>query len=162
METIYVFKNVPSAVKRQIYIYLIGLGTSSSKIIKRAYDELYEATKNHIFINKYMITTKPRDIGFIGIHEIMKISGKPAFLRIITDSLQEQHKGKGNICLKINDDHLLPEQFYEIYSAQLFYLYNCTNTLKFSVMLSYVAYDQYLNKLFKYKIQLLNSEEHII
>jgi hypothetical protein len=91
MESIYVFKNVPSSVKRQIYIYLIGLGTPSSKIIKEAYDELYEVTKNHIFINKYMIMTKPRDIGFIGFHEIMKISGKSAFLRIITDGLQKKY-----------------------------------------------------------------------
>jgi hypothetical protein len=160
MDSIYVFKNVPSAVKRQIYIYLIGLGTPSSKIIKKTYDELYEATKNHIFINKYMLTTKPRDIGFIGIHEIMKISGKPAFLRIITDGLQKQCNG--DIGSKINEDYLLPQQFYEIFSAKLFYLYNCSYTLKFGIMVSYLAYDECLNKLFKYKIQQLNSEEDII
>ena len=159
MESIYVFKYVPASVKRQIYIYLIGLGTPTSKIIKKAYDDLYEANKNHIFINKYMITTKPRDIGFMGIHEVIKISAKPAFLRIITDGLQKQYRGNHDIGLKINDDYLLPEQFYEIFCAKLFYSYNCTNTLKFGIMVSYLAYDQSLNKLIKYKILQLKSEE---
>ena len=159
MESIYVFKNVPGSVKRQIYIYLIGLGTPTSKIIKKAYDELYEANKYHIFINKYMMTTKPRDIGFMGIHEVMKITAKPAFLRIITDGLQKQYRGKSDIGPKLKEDYLLPEQFYEIYCAKLFYSYNCTNTLEFSIMVSYAAYDQCLNKLFKYKILQLKSEE---
>jgi hypothetical protein len=160
MDSIYVFKNIPSAVKRQIYIYLIGLGTPSSKIIKKAYNEIYEATKNHIFINKYMITTKPRDIGFIGIHEIMKISGKPAFLRIITDGLQKQYNG--DIGSKKNEDYLLPQQFYEIFSAKLFYLYNCSHTPKFGIMVSHLAYDKSLKNLFKYKILQLSREEDII
>jgi hypothetical protein len=162
MESIYIFKNVPSSVKRQIYIYLIGIGTPSSKIIKKTYDELYEANKKHIFINKDMIMTKPRDIGFMGIHEVMKLNPKSAFSRIIIDNLQKDYKGKCDICLKINEDYLLPDQFYEIYSAQLFYLYNCTNTLKFNIMLSLLSYNQSLEKLFKYKYLQLKSEEPII
>ena len=40
MDSIYVFKYVPSSVKRLIYLYLIGLGTPTSKLIKEEYDKL--------------------------------------------------------------------------------------------------------------------------
>ena len=157
MDSISVFKNVPASIKRLIYVYLIGLGTSSSKLIKEAYDELYEANKNHIFINKYMITTNPRDIGFMGIHEIMKICVNHFFVRTIPIKIQKQYKG--DIGSKLNEGLLLPQQLYEIDGAKMFYLYNCSNANKFNIMFSQLADNRCLEKLFKYKILQLKSEE---
>lgn len=153
MDSIYVFKNIPASIKRLIYVYLIGLGTPSSKFIKEAYDELYNANKHYIAINKKLIMCKPRDIGFMGC----KICVNNFFIRTIPYGLQKQYKG--DIGTKLKEDWLLPQQFYEIDGAKMFYLYNCSNANKFNIMFSQLADDRALEKLFKYKILELNSEE---
>ena len=55
MESIYVFKYAPSSIKRLISLYLIGLGTPTSQLIKDEYKLLYEANKNNIIVNGYII-----------------------------------------------------------------------------------------------------------
>ena len=153
MDSIYVFKYAPSSIKRLIYLYSIGLGTPTSNLIKEEYDKLYEANKNNIIVNEHMIYYIDKDIGFMGLHEVVK----QFFQRTIPAGLFKQYKG--DIGTKINEDYLLPQQLYEIESARLFYLYNWSNAHKFNLMFSLLADNNCLEKLFKYKILQLNSEE---
>ena len=158
MDSIYVFKYTPPCIKRLIYLYLIGLGTPTSQLIKEEYVKLYEANKHNIIVYKHMSMYEDKDIGFIGLHEVMKVSSMKFFKKNVSVELQKQYKG--NIGSKLIKDWLLPQQFYEIDDAKMFYLYNCSNANKFNIMFTLLQDNQALEKLFKYKILQLNSEEN--
>ena len=159
MNSIYVFKNASSSIKRLIYLYLIGLGTPTSQLIKEKYVKLYEANKHNIIVYKHMSMYKDRDIGFIGLHEVMNVSSNKFFQRAVPLELLKQYKGA--IGTKLIEDLLLPQQLYEIYGAKMFYLYNCSDAYKFNIIFTLLKDNQALEKLFKYKILQLNSEEII-
>lgn len=153
MDTIYVFKYIPSSVKRLIYIYLIGLGTPTSKLIKEEYDRLYEKSQGKIIVTYHMRMYQARDIGFIGCKTCLK----NYFSRTFSAGKYKQYKG--DIGSNINEDWLLPQHIYEIDCAKMFYLYNCSNAYKFNIMVTLVADFKALTKLFKYKILQIKSEE---
>jgi hypothetical protein len=60
---------------------------------------------------------------------------------------------------QIQGDHLLPEQLYEIEDAKIFYLYHFSNENRFRIMFIVKSNEICLQKLVKYKIMKLNSEE---
>ena len=153
MNAIYVFKYIPASIKRLIYLYSIGLGTPTSNLIKEEYDKLYEANKNNIVVYKHMSMYEAKDIGFMGC----KISKLKVFKRTIPFGFQKQYKG--DIGTKLKEDWLLSQQMYEIDTAKMFYLYNCSNAQKYNIILSLLADVSSLEKLFKYKILQLNNEE---
>ncbi len=154
MNSIYVFKYVPSSVKRLIYIYLIGLGTPTSKLIKEEYDKLYKKSQDQIIVTYHMSMYQARDIGFMGC----KTCVKNYFTR--TFSVGKYKKYKGDIIGSNNNEEcLLHRHFYEIDCAKMFYLYNYSNAYKFNLMVTLVADFKSVEKLFKYKILQIKSEE---
>jgi hypothetical protein len=156
MDSVYVFKYVPSSVKRLIYLYLIGLGTPTSQLIKEEYEKLFEKNKHNIIVTRHMSMYEAKDVGFMGLHKVMKVYSKKS-----TDG--DYPKDLFKKCyndITASDDLLLPEQIYEINTAKLFYIYNCTNTAKFEIIWSIVGDTRALEKLFKYKYLQLKSEEN--
>jgi len=151
MDSVYVFNNAPSSVKRLIYLYSIGLGTPTSKLIKEEYDKIYEENKHNIIVNKHMTMYEDKNIGFIGCLMSSKESPNGEYSK---DLFKKYYN-----YITSSEELLLPEQIYEINSAKLFYLYNCSNLVKFSIIFSIYQDNLCLKKLFKYKILKLNSEE---
>ena len=158
MDSVYVFKYAPSSIKRLIYLYLIGLGTPTSQLIKEEYDKLFQANKHNVIVYKHMSMYENKDIGFMGLHEVIKVSVKNFFQRARIP-FEFYKKYKGDIGTKLKEDLLLPQQVYEIEDAKMFYIYNCSNAVKYNIMLSMLSNVQSLKKLFKYKILQLKSEE---
>jgi len=156
MNAIYVFKYVPASIKKLIYLYLIGLGTPTSKLIKEEYAKLFEASNNRIIVYRHMSMYQAKDIGFMGC----KMCVKNHFTRTMAVGLCKQYKG--DIGTKLKEDWLLPRQIYEIDCAKMFYLYNCSSAYKFNIIVTMMADNKALEKLFKYKILRLNNEELII
>lgn len=140
MESIYVFRHAPSSIKRLISLYLIGLGTPTSNLIKEEYEELYNANRNNIIVSQHMSYYIDKDIGFMGCR--------------ISSNSEYPNPRDTRIY-----DLLLPPQMYEINSAKLFYLYNYTNRPKFKIILSIREDNISLEKIFKYKYFQLNKEE---
>jgi hypothetical protein len=140
MNSIYVFRYAPSSIKRLISLYLIGLGTPTSTLIKEEYDKLYNANRNNIIVTEHMCYYIDKDIGFMGCRNSSNSEyPNPRDTRIY--------------------DLLLPPQMYEINSAKLFYLYNYSNNHKFKIILSIREDNICLEKIFKYKyFQLINEE----
>ena len=132
MDSIYVFRYAPSSIKRLISLYLIGLGTPTSKLIKEEYDKLYNANKNNIIVTEHMSYYIDKDIGFMGC----RISSNSEFPNPRNTRIY---------------DLLLPPQMYEINSAKLFYLYNYTNRSKFKIIMSIREDNIALEKILKYK-----------
>lgn len=159
MDSVYVFKYVPSSVKRLIYLYLIGLGTPTSQLIKKEYDKLFEANKHNIIVTKQLSMYEAKDIGFMGLQEVMKVAVNRVFKRQPVP-VEFYKKYTGDIGTKIKEDLLLPKQFYEIEVVKIFYTYNCTNAVRYNIMISLLADSTALTKLFKYKILQLKSEEN--
>ena len=158
MDSIYVFKYAPSSIKRLIYLYLVGFGTPTSKLIKEEYDKLYEKNKHNIIVTRHMSMYEAKDIGFMGLREIIKLSVKNFFQRApVPFDFYKQYKG--DIGTKLKEDLLLPKQLYEIDIAKMFYVYNCSNAVKYNIVFTILADNASLTKLFKYKILQLNSEE---
>lgn len=156
MNSIYVLKHIPASIKRLIYVYLIGLGTPTSKLIKEEYDKLYETNKHNIIVNEHMSSYIDKDIGFMGCKMCIKLF----FQRTVLAELYKHYKG--DIRGKINEDWLLPQHIYEIDGAKLFYLYNWSNAYKFPIMLSLRSDNNSLEKLIKYKVLQLEIEEKTI
>ena len=50
-------------------------------------------------------------------------------------------------------------RLFKHYQTSLFYTYNCTNAVRYNIMISLLADSTALTKLFKYKVLQLNSEE---
>ena len=154
MDSIYVFRYTPVAIKRLIYLYLIGMGTPSSKLIKDAYEKIYQKYQDKIIENPYMSNNSKKDIGFIGC----KMCGKPALKRSMLCGLYKKYNSNIN-GTKIVDDLLLPQQNYEIDGAKLFYLYTYGDTHKFDIIMKLRSDNHSLEKLFKYKILQLKRDE---
>jgi len=153
MNTVYVFKYAPGSIKKLIYLYLIGLGTPTSKLIKEEYAKLFEASNDKIIVYRHMSMYQSKDIGFMGC----KMCVKNYFTRTMAVGLYKKYKI--NIVLIINEDFLLPRHIYEIDCAKMFYLYNCSSAYKFNIMVTLVNDTRSLEQLFKYKILQLNNEE---
>ena len=152
MDSIYVFKYAPSSIKRLISLYLIGLGTPTSQLIKDAYNLLYEANKNNIIVNEHMSYYIDRDIGFMGCRMSSKKTtnhseySKDLFKRYFNRRV-------------FSEEFLMPLQMYEISIAKLFYLCNYTNIHKHEISFSVRGDNNCLRKLFKYKYLQLTREE---
>lgn len=153
MDSIYVFKYAPSSIKQLIYLYLIGLGTPTSKLIKDEYDKLYEKNKHNIIITRHMSMYQAKDIGFIGCRMSSKRSTNGEYPN---DLFKKYTRDNG---ITILEESLLPEQIYEINTAKLFYVYNCTNAPSFELVFTVYSDTLCLRKLFKYKVLQLISEE---
>jgi len=153
MDSIYVFKYAPSSIKRLISLYLIGLGTPTSQLIKDAYNLLYEANKNNIIVNEHMCYYIDRDIGFMGF----RMSSKKTASNHYPKDLFKKYKG--NNAKIYTEEFMLSHQIYEINNAKLFYLYNYTNVDKFEIILSMRENNMWLEKIFKYKYFQLKNEE---
>lgn len=135
MNSIYVFTNIPSPIKRLI-LYFTGQGTPISGLIKEEYDKI---------INKS--TKMTTNIGFMG----HKACLQPFYIR----------KAYVNQYIKYNsdiDDYLLEQQIYEIEGAKIFYLYHYSNENKFRIMLSLRSDNHDLEKLFRRKILKMYNE----
>jgi hypothetical protein len=157
MDSVYVFKGAPSSIKRLIHLYLIGLGTPTSQLIKEEYDKLFEANKHNIIVTRHMSMYEARDVGFIGLYEVMKVSSKKSTNgEYHKDLFKKYYNG-----ITASEDLLLPQQVYETNTAKLFYIYNCTNTPKFQIIMSIYGDNRALEKLLKYKYLQLKSEEII-
>jgi hypothetical protein len=153
MDSIYVFKYTPASIKRLIYVYLIGLGTPSSNLIKDEYKKIYEKYKDTIIVNDHMCYMIDKDLGFMGY----KTSAQKFFKRTVAVGLYKDYKG--DIGEKSHEDCLLPQHIYEIDGAKMFYLYNYSNAHKFNIIYTLRSDNHSLEKLFKYKILQLNREE---
>ncbi len=153
MDSIYVFKHAPSSIKRLISIYLIGLGTPTSNLIKDEYDKLYQANKHNIIVNEHMSYYIDRDIGFMGCRMSSKKSASGQYPK---DLFKKYAGDNGTIYA---EERIMPDQIYEINSAKLYYLYNYTNVNKFEIILSMRGDNIWLEKLFKYKYFKLKNEE---
>ena len=153
MDSIYVFKYAPSSIKRLISLYLIGLGTPTSQLIKDAYKLLYEANKNNIIVNEHMCYYIDRDIGFMGC----RISSKKSANH--SEYSKDLFKRYFNRTV-FSEEFLMPQQMYEISIAKLFYLYNYSNFIhKHEIPFSVRGDNFCLQKLFKYKYLQLTREE---
>ena len=156
MDSIYVFKHAPSSIKRLISIYLIGLGTPTSTLIKDEYDKLYQANKNNIIVNEHMSYYIDRDIGFMGCRMSSKKTASNPSSQYPKDLFKKYGGYNGTIYAS---ERILPVQIYEINSAKLYYLYNYTNVHKFEIILTMRGDNVWLEKLFKYKYFQLKNEE---
>jgi hypothetical protein len=152
MDSIYVFKYAPSSIKRLISLYLIGLGTPTSQLIKDAYNLLYEANKNNIIVNEHMSYYIDRDIGFRGCRMSSK---KTANHSEYSKDLFKRYFNRR----VFSEEFLMPLQMYEISIAKLFYLCNYTNIHKHEISFSVRGDNSCLGKLFKYKYLQLTREE---
>jgi len=139
MNSVYVFNGASSSIKRLIYLYLIGLGTPTSQLIKEEYDKLFETNKHNIIVTRHMSMYEARDVGFMGLHFV------------------SSKKSTSSTSLSVSEEFLLPQQMYEINSAKLFYLYNCTNEAKFHIIMSIHRDNMCLAKLLRCKILQLSS-----
>lgn len=153
MDSIYVFKYAPSSIKRLIYLYLAGLGTPTSKLIKEEYDKLFEKNKHNIIITRDFSMYEAKDIGFVGCRMSSKRSTNGEYPK---DLFKKYTHDNG---ITISEESLLPEQIYEINTAKLFYVYYCTNAPKFEITFSVYGDVICLKKLLKYKVLQLISEE---
>lgn len=141
MESLYVFRYTPSSIKRLIYIYSIGFGTKTSKIIREEYNRLIHLKDSNLNIIRPLNT----NIGFMGYRVCMQT----LYIRKVDASQYKQ----------IKDDSLLPEQVYEIECAKIFYLYYFSNENQFRIMYCLKSDEICLEKLIKHKITKLYSEE---
>ena len=155
MDSIYVFKYAPSSIKRLIYLYLVGLGTPTSKLIKEEYDKLYEKNKHNIVVTRHMSMYEAKDIGFVGCRMSSKRHTNGEYPK---DLLKKYTRDDG---ITITEELLLPEQIYEINTAKLFYIYNCTNISAPNFDIIFTVYSDILclKKLLKYKVFQIISEE---
>lgn len=153
MDSIYVFRYTPASIKRLIYVYLIGLGTPSSNLIKDEYKNIYEKYKDTIIVNRYMCYMNDKDLGFMGY----KASAQKFFKRTVAVGLYKNYKG--DIGELPHENCLLPQHIYEIDGVKMFYLYNYSNAHKFNIIYTLRSDNHSLKKLFKYKILQLKSEE---
>jgi hypothetical protein len=141
MDNLYVFKDIPAPIKRLIYVYLIGLGTPTSKLIKDEYELLYQTNKNHLIVNDHMSYYIDRDIGFMGF----KMCIRKFFQRTVVcgDTYYEE-----------------PIHIYEVDAAKLFYLYNYSNADKFNIIHMLRTDNLKLAQLVKYKLSQLTLTHH--
>ena len=148
METIYVFRYIPSSIKKQI-LYFTGQGTQTSGLIKKEYNELYRVNQDIII---------DRSMGFMGFKcMIQKILIRKTYLELYS---------KYTICDVTYC--LMPQHIYEIDGAKIHYYYNYSNEYrnnnpryKYSLDKSLLSDEITLQRLFRCKIMKLISEEQL-
>jgi hypothetical protein len=148
MDSIYALKPVPNSIKRKIYVYMLGLGTGTSKLIKEEYGKLDRRKKQNMR-RKGDIWESDKVIGFLGCKACVKSYFTQNFKG--TFKLYQSNVGVNKI-----EDELFSEQNYEIDNAKLFYLYYYSNLSLFQIMLSVRGHNLALKTLTKHKLlQLL-------
>lgn len=146
METIYVFRYIPSSIKKQL-LYFTGQGTRSSSLIKEEYNNLYRLHQDIII---------DRSMGFMGY----KCMIQKYLIRKIYRELCSQY------IIDMHEYWLMPQQIYEIEGAKIHYYYNYSNEYrnnnpryKYSLDISLLSDELTLHRLFRCKILKLISEE---
>jgi hypothetical protein len=146
METIYVFKYIPSSIKKQI-LYFIGQGSRSSSLIKEEYNKLYQANQDIII---------DRSMGFMGF----KCMIQKFLIRKTYRELCSQY------IIDMREYWLMPQHMYEIDGAKIHYYYNYSNEYRnnnphygYSLDISLLSDEITFQRLFRCKILKLISEE---
>jgi hypothetical protein len=146
METIYVFRYIPSSIKKQL-LYFIGQGSRSSSLIKEEYDKLYRLNQDIII---------DRSMGFMGY----KCMIQKFLIRKIYRELCSQY------IIDMREYWLMPQHMYEIDGAKIHYYYNYSNEYinnnphyGYSLDISLLSDEITFQRLFRYKILKLISEE---
>ena len=146
METIYVFRYIPSSIKKQI-LYFTGQGTRTSGLIKEEYNKLYRLNQDIII---------DRSMGFMGF--------KCMIQKFLIRKTYRELCSKYTICDVTY--WLMPQHIYEIDSAKIHYYYNYSNEYrnnnpKYNCSLdkSLLSDEITLQRLFRCKINQLISEE---
>ena len=155
MESIYALKPLPNSIKRLIYVYILGVGTKTSKLIKEEYNKLDRRKKQYMTRNGG-IWDATKIIGFIGC--------KACIMSFFTrNASPESYKYyETNIGINKREDMLFDEQVYEVDNAKLFYLYHYGSISLFHIMLNVRADDIALEKLTKHKLLRLQQEEEML
>lgn len=152
MDAIYALKPVPNSIKRLIYVYMLGLGTDTSKIIKEEYEKLDRRKKQNMR-RKGDVWDTEKVIGFLGC----KACVKSYFTRNFKGTFKLY---QSNIGGQMIEDELFSEQNYEIDNAKLCYLYNYSNLSLFQIMLSIREHNLALKKLTNHKLlQLIERDD---
>jgi hypothetical protein len=146
MDSIYVFRQIPTPIKRLI-IYFTGLGTPTSGLIKEEYNKLYQSNQDVII---------DQSIGFLGY----KCMINKFFNRTVFSELYTRYKND------TEDEFLLPQHVYEIDYAKIYYYDNYSNEYnnsneryKFCLVLTITSDNRSLYKLFRYRTLKMISEE---
>ena len=146
METIYVFRYIPSSIKKQI-LYFTGQGTRTSGLIKEEYNKLYRLNQDIII---------DRSMGFMGFKcMIQKILIRKTYRELCSQYI-----------IDMREHWLMPQHMYEIDGAKIHYYYNYSNEYrnnnpqyKYSLDISLLSDEITFQRLFRYKILKLISEE---
>ena len=154
MDTIYALKPLPNSIKRLIYVYMLGLGTESSKLIKEEYSKL-DRRKKQCMRRKGDIWDSDKIIGFLGC----KACVKSYFTRTTMKGTYKCYES--GVGINKRDDWLYSEQIYEVDNAKLFYLYHYSSLSLFQIMLNVKTGDAALTKLMKHKLWQLQQEEEL-
>lgn len=155
MESIYALKPLPNSIKRLIYLYMLGLGTNTSKLIKEEYYKL-DRRKKQYMTRKGDIWDSEKIIGFIGC----KACVMTFFIRNASPESYKYYET--NMGINKSEDMLFDEQVYEVDNAKLFYLYHYGSMSLFQIMLNIRADNIALEKLTKHKLLRLQQEEEMI
>jgi len=146
METIYVFRYIPSSIKKQ-FLYFIGQGSRTSSLIKEEYNKLYRLNQD-IIIDSSM--------GFMGF----KCMIQKFLIRKTYRELCSQY------IIDMREYWLMPQHIYEIDGAKIHYYYNYSDEYrnnnpryKYSLDISLLSDEITFQRLFRYKILKLISEE---
>ena len=154
MDTIYALTPVPNSIKRKIYVYMLGLGTESSKLIKEEYDKL-DKRKRLCMGRKGGVWDAEKIIGFIGC----KVCIQSYFTKNFKGGVKVYQSNVGG---KMIEDTLYSEQNYEVDNAKLFYLYHYSNLSLFQIMLNVRTGDIAPEKLMKHKLLQQQQVELLI
>jgi hypothetical protein len=151
MDAIYALKPLPNSIKRLIYVYMLGLGTESSKLIKEEHGKL-DRRKKLCMRRKGDIWDSDKIIGFIGCKACIKLY----FTRTKIEGTYKCYKSGINA-----EEWLYSEQVYEVDHAKLFYLYHYSSESLFQIMLNVRTCNIGQKKLMKHKLLQLQQEEEL-
>jgi hypothetical protein len=154
MDSIYALKPVPNSIKRKIYVYMLGLGTETSKLIKEEYEKL-DKRKRRFMGRKGGVWDADKIIGFIGC----KACIKTYFTRNFNGEVKVYQSNVGG---QMIEEELYSEQVYEVDNAKLFYLYHYGSESLFQIMLNVRTGNVGQEKLMKHKLRQLQQEELMI
>lgn len=154
MDAIYALNPLPNSIKRKIYVYMLGLGTETSKLIKEEYEKL-DKRKKLCMRRKGDVWDSEKIIGFIGC----KACVQSYFTKNCKGGVKVYESGVG---VNRREDTLYSDQNYEVDNAKLFYLYHYSSLSLFQIMLNVRAGDIAQEKLMKHKLLQLQEEELMI
>jgi hypothetical protein len=155
MDTIYALKPVPNSIKRKIYVYMMGLGTETSKLIKEEHSKL-DRRKKLCMRRNGDIWDSEKVIGFIGC----KACIKSYFTRTTMEGSYKRYES--GVGINKREEWLYSEQVYEVDNAKLFYLYHYSSVSLFQIMLNVRTGNIAQEKLMKHKLRQLQEEELMI